>query len=486
MPGSFDEEQMALARKRLMLQQLANAGPVESGYHGAHWVNPYLGQLGSAITGAFANNEQQGLDARAQDIAARRGAAAEAWAANPPRMEDTPGDPGVQGTGPIAPPPNTPGVEYDQNQQVRDWMAARAAQQQGMGQDATMNMETGAPTALTETTMQPLEAAPAAPMVPQAPQDFVPNRAATAMLPKSSLGDVMQWATKGAAFSPMHAKLAEHTMQQALDAPEKARVAAAAVQARNDLAAQTVDARAAEAERGRIERARLSETASADKMQLQEYRAADRANENAQRAADRAALVGAGGGGKPQQSQYMDSTGTPLVFTNGEYTRAGDGQPPVGQLTTRGAAEKGAGEVRTADQAVARGMQALDYLEKYPGAFGGKKAVMGKLSELGGDAVEGAAKNKLYTPEEQEAQAFIGREGAQILKDLYGAALTTNEAGRATRFEYKQGDPPERIAAKIRGIMEIVRSRTENQSGAAKAIARPAAPAGTKPPLSGY
>jgi hypothetical protein len=64
--------------------------------------------------------------------------------------------------------------------------------------------------------------------------------------------------------------------------------------------------------------------------------------------------------------------------------------------------------------------------------------------------------------------------------------LTTNEAGRATRFEYKQGDPPERIAAKIRGIMEIVNSRTENQSGAAKAIARPAAPAGTKPPLSGY
>ena len=57
MPGSFDEEQMAIARKRLMLQQLANEAPVDSDYRGSHWVNPYLGQLGSAITGAFANNE---------------------------------------------------------------------------------------------------------------------------------------------------------------------------------------------------------------------------------------------------------------------------------------------------------------------------------------------------------------------------------------------------------------------------------------------
>ena len=325
MPGSFDEEQMAIARKRLMLQQLANQAPVDSGYKGSHWVNPYLGQLGSAITGAFAQNEQTGLDAKAQDIAQRRGAAADEWLGQMP--QDTPAVPEQVGTGPIAPPPGTPGV----GQSSMPMIPGATPPQQA--QDATINMETGAPTALAGTQMQPMQAAPDAPMVPQAPQDFVPNRAATPMIP-TKIGDMAKWAAKGAAFSPMHAKVAEKALDTAIAAPERARLAAEAITAKKDTAAELASTRKHELTMKQMEGASEKERERLFKVSMAEYKQQNDLEKMAQMYEFREALkaAGGGGGGKAQQSQYMDSTGTPLVFTNGVYTRAGDGQPPVGQL----------------------------------------------------------------------------------------------------------------------------------------------------------
>jgi len=229
MPGSFDEEQTALARKRLMLQQLANAGPVDSGYHGSHWVNPYLGQLGSAITGAFANNEQQGLDKQAQDIAQRRGAYTSQLLSNPPQMEDIPAVPGMQGTGPVAPPPGTPGVEQDAYQPGQDIAAQQA--QQGLGLDAAASGETGAPTQ------------PQAPMVPKSYEEFRPNVADTAMVPKWDTGRMLKWAGDLSASSPMGAKIADKFIETKLDEPRQAAIRAEKSKADMDKLRETLAAK---------------------------------------------------------------------------------------------------------------------------------------------------------------------------------------------------------------------------------------------------
>ena len=240
MPGSFDEEQMAVARQRALLQQLANQPAVDSGYHGAHWVNPYRAQIAPALMQGLNALAQPEMDAQLQDVARRRGEYTDQLLSNPPQMEDIPAVPGSAGTGPVAPPPNTPGVEYDQNKQVQDYLRAQTFQQQGLAQDAAASGETGAPTLLSETTMKPLQVAPEAPMVPQSYDEFRPHVADQPMVPKWDTGRQLKWAGNLAASSPMGAKIAEKFIDATLAAPEKAAIRAEKSKAEMDKLRETI------------------------------------------------------------------------------------------------------------------------------------------------------------------------------------------------------------------------------------------------------
>ena len=209
MPGSFDEEQLALARKRAMLQQLANQPAVESGYKGAHWVNPYRAQLGPALAQTFNALAQPEMDTQAADITARRGAAGEqavqelmdlpdpgtqpAPAPTPQQMTGGAPDPGR-----VRSPSEPPGVDYAMPSQV----SVETDMPPPAVEEAAIN-----PASVVSTQPQP---APG--MVPQA-LDAAERKQAPGMIPPTAAAaynkKLAAWALRNAGFSPMHAKIAE-------------------------------------------------------------------------------------------------------------------------------------------------------------------------------------------------------------------------------------------------------------------------------------
>jgi len=473
MPGSFDEEQIAIARKRALMQQLANQPAVDSGYRGAHWVNPYYAQLGPAVSQGLNALAQPEMDAQLQDIAQRRSAAADEWLGQMPT--DTPADPGVQGTGPIAPPPNTPGVEYDQDQHVQNWMSARAAQQDKLAQDAAINMETGAPMALADSQMQPLEPAPAAPMVPQAPQDFVPNRAATPMIP-AKIGDMAKWAAKGAAFSPMHAKVAEKALDTAIAAPEKARLAAEAIAAKKEQAAELASNRRHELALKQMESASEKERDRIFKEQMLEYKAANDINKMEQMYALKEAL--AAGKSPPVEHTTLQGydvvTGRPVNRApNGTLFRAGeDGRPEaapfVGEVMPVAAKEKEVAKVQASMENHSAIKSLLEMAETNKGAFGSSGALLGMVP--GPLGVWASAKN--LTEAQIQARSEFAKHAAKLTHDLYGSAFTSGEQSRAAPFIVQPSDPPEKVLANLKGMLKEAERTRMFQSNVAKQAAQ--------------
>ena len=210
MPGSFDEEQMAIARKRALMQQLANEAPVASGYKGAHWVNPYYGQLGQSITQGVNALAQPEMDAQLQDIAARRGAAGEQAVQELMDLE-TPGTQPAQAPAPqqmtgggldpgrVRSPTEPAGVDY-----------AMPSPQVSVETDMP-------PPALSEAAINPASVVSTQPqqepgMVPQG-LDRAERGQAPGMIPPTAAAEynkkLAMWALRNAGYSPMHAKIAE-------------------------------------------------------------------------------------------------------------------------------------------------------------------------------------------------------------------------------------------------------------------------------------
>ena len=497
MPGSFDEEQMAIARKRAMMQQLANEAPVDSGYKGSHWVNPYYAQLGPALTQGLNALAQPEMDSQLQDIAARRGAAQDAWAANPPRLEDTPADPGNAGPsegpgmmGPPAPMPGYGGAEVagDQNQMGREYARALAAKQQGMGQDATINMETGAPTALADTQMQPLQAAPDAPMVPQAPQDFAPHRAATAMIPKSSLGEVMQWASKGSGFSPMAAKFGEHVMQQAFDAPGKKEAAAALVQAKKDTAAELASTRKHELTMKQMEGASEKERERLFKVSMAEYKQQNDLEKMTQMYEFKESLKAAGGG-EGAKGTFVDAgtslNGNPVLRNSRgtDFVEIVDGkpQPYTGKVVKTGD-EKA---VSAAQESLATQAQYENLAErvldpKNADAFSKWSSAKAGVSNATGGFIDSG-----ISQEHQDLRSEVSRDFAELTHKLYGSALSSGEQQRAKGFTVMPGESAERVAGKLRNQSKFLRDMDAKYSNKTMGAATARTGGAAQPATSG-
>lgn len=480
MPGSFDEEQMAIARRRLMLQQLANEPAVDSGYKGAHWVNPYAAQIGPAITQMMSHLEQPKLDAQLQDIAKRRGEYADQLMSNPPQMVDQPAVPGQEGTGPIAPPPDTPGVEQDAYQPGRD--IAFQQTQQGLGAGAAAGGETGAPTMLPVDAM----AQGPSPMVPQPYAEFQPNVADQPMVPKWDDAKTLKWASNLASASPMHAKIAEKFIDSTLAAPEKAAI-------RAEKAAAEME-KVKEQTRAKVEAAQATQEGRQYMQQLgfnqQEYLAKLKGNDHEYFIRLAAAL-------KPEKTTpvehttlqgYDVDTGRPVNRkADGSLVRLGeDGKPEAtpftGETIPAAAKEKEIAAVRTAMVHKAGVDNLLRMAETNEGAFGSSGALLGVIPGPAGTWVSSAN----LTPEQRKARSDFATEAARITHDLYGSAFTTGEQTRAKQFIVDALDPPEVVLSKMQS-MKAAADRSELfQSNVAKNAVRArmgkgAAPAGGAP-----
>jgi len=451
LPGGFDEEQAEIERRRL---QLIGAMKNPIGGAGTGWG----GGIANFLQGVAGNTLMTGQDDRSKDLAARRAAYAEQAMADLGRL-DKPAVPEQVGTGPIAPPPGTPGVES--------------------------GMQSSMPAAGTEGPPAPISdaagwiGAGGGGMVPQG-SEFKPNAAGSAMIP-GSLADRLKIVSRLSSAGPMYAKVAEKVLTQGLEAPEKAEQARLA---REDKARENALTRASKEEAQAYQRNQQEYLQALNHSQQELMAAVNSGHKEDQIrliASLKALHAGASNAGNLQLTNNLDNDGTPLAYDkrSNKLVRVGDGGPPQGTPQSRSTAEKGAMSVRDADAAIGRGTTALQKIENYPGAFGGVASVASGAADLFGTRARGAAEKEIYTPEELEARAYIGREGAQILKDLYGAAVTRGEGNKAKPFEYEEGLPPEAITARIKAIMAILSSKTEAASPASKALARPAGTPGT-------
>jgi hypothetical protein len=462
--SEFDDEELSLERKRKMIAAMM-AQDAPSRAPQGRFYTPDYGALHKAIGDAAGTYDLERLNEQSRDLASKRADFARQALEEYPMPREA--SPEIEGTGPIAPPPGAPGVEQAPP-------PAPAGEADVMEMPSANNMTPDTPAGW----VGPDNALS---MLPQGVTEFKANKAAEpGFLP--TIQDQAKWGIKYAGLSPFHANLATEGYKRALDQPEKARLVAEAIQAKKDAAVAAAAQRVHEKEIAHINADALREKKGIDAVNLQEVRDANRYALEEAKAAYREALKAAGGTApKTQTTTLVDIDGTPLEYHPSEqdpmkrFTRMGTDDPPKGTPESRSGAEKGAKIVRNATGAIERGQTALDMLEATPGAFGGWKAAGAAASSILPDAAESAIReNYIYSPEEMETQAYIGREGAQILHDLYGAAVTRGEGGRAKPFEYKSGDTPGMIASKIRSMMKIMQSKAEEQSPAAKAVANPA------------
>jgi hypothetical protein len=213
----FDEAQKALDRKRKIIAATLAQPAAESGYSGKYYVPPYE-QLMKAITGAAGAYDMSGLDKQGAELSGAKNAAiAKLLAEQPQDTPAQPGQPEVIGTGPVAPPPGTPGVEQAPP-------PPPAGEADATAMPPVNNMMPKTP-AVWEGYDKGLTPAPEG--------EFLPNKAAVAptpMVPRT-LEDMTKWAGKFSRFGDV-GDITKEAIKFGIQQPERAQLAREAAAAR--------------------------------------------------------------------------------------------------------------------------------------------------------------------------------------------------------------------------------------------------------------
>lgn len=154
---------------------------------------------------------------------------------------------------------------------------------------------------------------------------------------------------------------------------------------------------------------------------------------------------------------------------NGSLVRA-DGKPPKGAVLPLSMVAKDVAVGRTIGQSVAKADSLMEDVKKNMGAFGGWDSAKVDAAGVLGPQFKGWVAKKTYSPEEQQIRTMVGYQAAEILHQLYGAAVTKGEGSRAAEFEYKLSDPPERILWKIQGMKKLIDYKRDALSPQAQAL----------------
>jgi hypothetical protein len=477
----FNVESDTIKRRRAAVAKMLEAAPGEHGWGAVG------AELIRGLARGYVGNQ---LSEQERDVSRRRSEFADAWLKRRPTGQAAQEE--IEGTGPIAPPPGTPGVE-----------------ESGGGMDLMNTPEPGAnakPSAFS-TAPRDTPAGWVGPnnslsMLPQGVTDFKPNRAEKPFLPPS-LDDTSLWAAEGAGLSPWHGALASHAMQRSMDVPvelEKARVLAAA---RKEEKETERISREREKEVQRIETARRDAERAAETRANQEARAAGNINRDRQHAIDmeslKVQLAAQKGPTVKAKFDGYDNDGNrvlarpdgvqvtlqPMKDAQGKVILDEKGQPTMehivhtGEVIPTAVAEKAAAKVFEFNAAIKDAEAAIKAVKDNPDAFGFKSyaATKGVLGLA-------AKKSGFITPEEVAAQTTVFRTQADIVHKIYGAALTAGEDVAKAAWAPIPGESDEMVARKLDQALAYAERQVKSAPKVARSLAQRRSDSDQRPPLS--
>ena len=225
-------------------------------------------------------------------------------------------------------------------------------------------------------------------------------------------------------------RLIDETMKEVVKEPARVRE----LQQTADIEAQ----KSRDTRYGVDERERAGAASNAATIRAAEIRAAHDRSANRQ-------LVG------------LDIDNVPVSYDphTGQLTRA-DGKPPKGAVMSISAIQKDAAAGRTVEASISKAQDLLKTVEDNKGAFGGWGSAGIDIANVFGPQARGWATKMTYTQDEQIARATVAAQAADVLHQLYGAALTKGEEAKAAKFVYEVGEPPEVTISKINSMLQIL------------------------------
>ena len=248
-------------------------------------------------------------------------------------------------------------------------------------------------------------------------------------------------------------------LQQSLTAPQREAEAAQKAQDRlHELQLKAIDARATQAER-------LEAQKEIARMQI----------EGRQETARLVASLKASGGGsdnkpKMQFIDTVDEKGNPVKrAVDMNAVKPGDtfGKPAKAPTKAEEAVKKAMAAPGQIDQI-------MKEAESNKEAFGIVPAATTMLPNIVGSRLM----SKVLTEDQQKARIKVQTQAAKVIHDVYGAALSRNEAFRAESWAPDPRDNYETTMRKLQGAKEYAQMLNGEDAGSPAAPAAPAAPAG--------
>lgn len=158
---------------------------------------------------------------------------------------------------------------------------------------------------------------------------------------------------------------------------------------------------------------------------------------------------------RPQATGYVSAkTGNPLRFDpgGGNYMD-GDNVVDSSELVSAGDFNKELTNAREVAAGITRAQQLKSLVEENKTAFEKSKVNQARVKGMIPFVGEQAA-NSVFTQDEQKVRATVARDAAQIINELYGAALSAGESGRAQGFTPGESDTLEMLLPKLDSAVE--------------------------------
>lgn len=167
------------------------------------------------------------------------------------------------------------------------------------------------------------------------------------------------------------------------------------------------------------------------------------------------------------QREGTTPSGEVVSFNPRTGGRTVNGQPYNGPVMSQSALDKQAEAVQQSLGAIRALTSINDMVAKNPNAFGG----VATLSSLTPQIIASRWQSAKLTPQEREVRALVMTQAAQVINDLYGAAVSAGEMGRAVTFVPTNLDDPVTVAVKLKAAMSWANSKASTYGGGVRGVA---------------
>lgn len=168
--------------------------------------------------------------------------------------------------------------------------------------------------------------------------------------------------------------------------------------------------------------------------------------------------------------QLDEETGHPIFRTpQGELRRNVGGKleetPFGGNTIPSTSVEKEVPIAQGLNMTLARAKDTMKTVNDNPGAFGIGAKITGSLP------FSASLKPQVFSQKELDAQVNVSRNAAALIKEFYGVAVSSGERSIVEKWVPQEGDSPELLAAKLKGISEWAEAKQKSLSTTSRAIA---------------